>query len=855
MAEEKVSILYQLKDLASKGIQKIQGGLADLGVAANKSSKEAEQLQKNWEGMGRVGQTLAVGAGVVAAGLGAVGWAALKAAGDFEQNKIAFETMLGSAEAAKVLLGQLKDLAVKTPFEYKDLVEYSKRLLAMGISASSVTEDMKMLGDISAGVGQDKLPQLVLAFGQVNAAGRLTGMELRQFTEAGVPLLDALATRFGKTTTEILTMVSKGQIGFSAVQEALKGMTGEGGKFFNLMEKQSGTLTGEISNLSDSVGFLARDFGESLLPIIKPVIDGFRGLVDWLGQLSPETKKYIAIAGGVVFVLSSLAAAFGTILAAIPFVVAGATTLGITFAGLASATGIGALVVAVGYLATVIVKNWNVVLDYTDKLQIGLLNGFKAIMVGIDALIDKYNAIAKKVPGIPVLDLGLDAQIQRMDTLIKRIEDAGAKRSAASIKTVKEDKKPVSFSAQSSAQKPEILDGKTDKGADKQLEQIMAKYDAAIAHIKETRDATKSDELAALTESARGYQLNTEDKAKLELKFSEIKGEIRKEELEAIKEHSKELLTDHEERVTAMMDENTYSYDAEIAMLENLKNTHQLTNEDMLKVSKKINDLTKKSSEEAGKAIIAQTEADVARKKALGELSLQDEIKINENLLNSDKITKQQKTDLALKLRDLETQLLVQKKQQQEFLFSEEQKQLLEIQRLKQQGFTAEMQLQKVILDSARTAGNQKLSIERQIANGILDVYKRQIIAEVDAMAARWAIEATGRIAGSWGFDIGAWGLLAAAAGASAGIRSALGGIQLAHGGIVQARPGGVQATIGEGGSDEAVIPLDSKRGKQALGGMNWQEMQVLILSDDGSQLAKALWRKQKELLRTGQIT
>ena len=175
-------------------------------------------------------------------------------AGSMEQNRIAFDTMLGSADQARSLLKQLSDFARQTPFDLPQLVEGSKKLLAYGSAAADIIPTMEALGNISAGVGREKLPQLILAFGQVQTATRLTGMELRQFTEAGVPLLDALSAQSGKSAAQIKSDMEAGVApSFEEVQKAIFDMSKEGGKFFNLMEKQSQTFDGQMSNMRDNL--------------------------------------------------------------------------------------------------------------------------------------------------------------------------------------------------------------------------------------------------------------------------------------------------------------------------------------------------------------------------------------------------------------------------------------------------------------------------------------------------------------------------------------------------------------------------------------------------------------------------
>lgn len=223
----------------------------------------------------------------------------LKSSVDFEQSRIAFETMLGSADKAKKMLKDVSDFAAKTPFELPEVVTGAKQLLAYNIEADKIIPTFKALGNIAAGVGKDKLPQLILAFGQVKAATKLTGQELRQFTEAGVPMLATLATQMGKTEGEIKKMVEEGKVGFADVEKALFGMSEQGGKFANLMEKQSLTLGGVLSNLSDNFGRIGREIvGISDTGDIKQggifwyLTKGANGLLAWI-----DTNKDKIIGG------------------------------------------------------------------------------------------------------------------------------------------------------------------------------------------------------------------------------------------------------------------------------------------------------------------------------------------------------------------------------------------------------------------------------------------------------------------------------------------------------------------------------------------------------------------------------
>lgn len=229
-------------------------------------------------------RTIGFGAAAVGA---AVGGLFLKNAGVYEQAQIAFETMLGDAERAKKLLQDITAFAAKTPFEVPGLIESGKRLLAFGFQAEEIIPTMESLGNIAAGVGADKLPLLILALGQVRAATKLRGQELRQFTEAGVPMLEELAKLKGVTTKEISELVSKGGVSYEDTEKALRNLTTGTGRFANLMLKQSASLFGMLSNLKDYFTMLFTEVGTEGLAAVKDLV---AELTEWI-QANREIIK------------------------------------------------------------------------------------------------------------------------------------------------------------------------------------------------------------------------------------------------------------------------------------------------------------------------------------------------------------------------------------------------------------------------------------------------------------------------------------------------------------------------------------------------------------------------------------
>ncbi len=247
-ANANLKIVIDAQNLASKEFKRLTG---DMKGMSNRFSTELGLIKSatKWAAAGVVAFTAAIGA---------AGYMALKTAGQFEQNRMAFETMLGSADKAKELMNEIVESAKKTPFELDELVGSTKQLLAMGIEQENVIKTTEMLGDISAGLGVE-LSRVAYNYGQVKTQTKLTGVEMKDFMRAGIPMLEALANVMDKSENEIKEMVSAGKVGFEDVEKAFQGMTGEGGKFYNLMEKQSKTLDGVISNLKDSFTILGME--------------------------------------------------------------------------------------------------------------------------------------------------------------------------------------------------------------------------------------------------------------------------------------------------------------------------------------------------------------------------------------------------------------------------------------------------------------------------------------------------------------------------------------------------------------------------------------------------------------------
>lgn len=203
--------------------------------------------------------------------------------------------LIQDRQEADTLWNQTMELAVKSPFRIKELVTYTKQLAAYRIETGKLHDTTKMLADVSAGLGVD-MNRLILAYGQVRAAEYLRGTELRQFTEAGIPMLELLAEQMEKvkgksvSTAEVFEMISKRMISFKQVDEVFKSITSSGGMFYQMQEKQSQTLSGMISILHDSIDLMLNDIGKANDGILKTSISAAKTVVDNWEKIAEITK-------------------------------------------------------------------------------------------------------------------------------------------------------------------------------------------------------------------------------------------------------------------------------------------------------------------------------------------------------------------------------------------------------------------------------------------------------------------------------------------------------------------------------------------------------------------------------------
>ena len=199
--------------------------------------------------------------------------------GEFQQLEVAFKTMLGSEDKAAALMQQLVKTAATTPFDLQGVANGAKQLLAYGEDVEKVNDDLTRLGNIAAGLSQP-LGDIVYLYGTTMTQGRLYTQDLNQFTGRGIPMIRELAKVFGVAENEVKGLVEAGKVGFPEVQKVIMSLTDEGGMFFNLMQEQSKTITGQISNIEDSISTMLNEIGKANESPINDALSGVSYLVE-----------------------------------------------------------------------------------------------------------------------------------------------------------------------------------------------------------------------------------------------------------------------------------------------------------------------------------------------------------------------------------------------------------------------------------------------------------------------------------------------------------------------------------------------------------------------------------------------
>lgn len=225
---------------------------------------------------------------------------------DFEQSMTSFEVLLQSAEKAQTQMEKLEQFGAETPFELADVTESTKQLLAFGVAEDDVMTRLQQLGDLSQGKAE-LLDRITLAYGKMQAKGKVSLEELNMMTEAGVPILRQLAEEYDVTQEALFKMITAGEVNIEGINKAMESMTSEGGQFYGMMEKQSKTMSGLWSTFMDNISMVARQAGEEGFGELKGELEGLLEMVNELAENGTGEK----VGHGIATIISAVSDLIG----------------------------------------------------------------------------------------------------------------------------------------------------------------------------------------------------------------------------------------------------------------------------------------------------------------------------------------------------------------------------------------------------------------------------------------------------------------------------------------------------------------------------------------------------------------
>lgn len=398
--EDAKNKLNQLGNQLSQLANSTQRSGSMIGGSMNDASK---QISSAFGAMG-----LALTTAGITAGLIAFGKNALSTAAELEQTAVAFEVFTGSAKTAGDMLNQLKAQALKSPMQFLDITKGAQILLQYGLTAEQVIPITQMLGDVSAG-NADKFNRLALAFGQVNASGRLMGQEARQMINAGFNPLQAISDKTGASMAVLTQRMHDGQISVKEVGDAFIAATSEGGRFFGMADRQSQTLQGAFNKLSESVTFAMGDIGEAISKAFD-LNDAANNVVNLMADIKSAFNENKDVALALGFIVDKLTTAFNLLGNVVIFAVNAFQMLSSAFVA--------------------VMKVGEPIRDFFTNLAVGSFEYIKSIKgVGstIDWLVNKFTKIDNaKVPELlkaPETKLeGLNATPSKKEATTKKAE-------------------------------------------------------------------------------------------------------------------------------------------------------------------------------------------------------------------------------------------------------------------------------------------------------------------------------------------------------------------------------------------------------------------------------------------------
>lgn len=436
MATKPVEIEILMRDRLSGGLDKAGRKVDELKVKTSSASAEMARLDRQAESVRGTVSKIA-GAFAVKELVSNI----VKVRGEFQQLEASFNTMLGSEEKADALMQQLIRTAATTPFDLQSVAGGARQLLAYGENVENVNDDLIRLGNIAAGLNQP-LNDLIYLYGTTMTQGRLYTADYNQFVGRGIPLGRELASVLGVAESKVREMVEAGKVGFPEVQQALQNLTNEGGMFYNLMEEQSKTITGRISNIQDSISMMLNEIGHQSEGIIDGSLDAVSYLVDHYEQVGR--------------VLVGLVGTYGAYKTAV---------MAVTAMQALQTAGVGALTVA-----ETLHYGWLVIVEKAQKL------------LNATMLANPYVLVATLIAGVV-------AAMVSMKTETERLKEAEEEYLAAKQKTIEaEEEHRRRLEELCGVAGDESLATDTRREALNKLEQkypdIFAKYDTEYEKLK-----------------------------------------------------------------------------------------------------------------------------------------------------------------------------------------------------------------------------------------------------------------------------------------------------------------------------------------------------------------------------------
>lgn len=474
--------------------------------------------------------------------------------GEFELQQRALQAILQNKDEANALWEKTVALAVKSPFQVKELVTYTKQLAAYKIEADKLYDTTKMLADVSAGLGVD-MGRLILAYGQVKAANYLRASEVRQFTEAGVGLLQELATMYTElegrmvSVGEVQARITKRMVAFGDVEEVFKRITSAGGIFYNMQEIQAETLAGMISNLKDNFDVMLNEIGKANDGVLK-------GFINILNTVVAQWRDF-AIAlntAGAFFVTYSIKAA-----------IAAAANRKIGVSATEAMIAQGGLAKAIGYTTNALIKSFNFVKANPWIILATAIAGTIFYLKDLTERLDETRAT------YDVLNNQIDTQKNNLESLTNKIEkqvkaQEDAESSLSNVKKGTQEYKEAEQKANEEREKTQKL-----------LNILKTQYPEVYAKVMQNKEGIKS--LASEQKKYNDELERTSVLNKLMQADVPLIGESFKEQAEAYTtslDKQKKASTDLKNTYKALTSELNYLFKTDSKIPDYLKQNAQL---------------------------------------------------------------------------------------------------------------------------------------------------------------------------------------------------------------------------------------------------------------------------------------